>query len=41
MRLGWDPIDELEDNSPTPAWAEWIAIVLFLLTALAEILRNF
>ena len=38
MKLGWDPFDELDDDSPTPAWAEWIAIVLFLLITLSLIL---
>ena len=41
MRLGWDPIDELEDNSPTPAWANWVAVILFALMTITAVFHGF
>ena len=37
MKIGWDPIDELDGGSPVPAWAETVGVVLFVLTTLAMI----
>ncbi len=37
MKIGWDPIDELDDGRPVPEWAETVGVVLFVLATLAMI----
>lgn len=36
MKLGWDPIDELEDDAPTSVWASVIFVVLLVIVVIAK-----
>lgn len=37
MKIGWDPIDELEDKTPTPAWESALLVTLVAVAILVMI----
>ena len=41
MKTGWDPIDELDDDTPVPSWIETVCVVLFVLMTLTAVFLGF